>query len=313
MTDPQQREVMFILSVKAGNGKALGLSRRIESIYEAHGRGDKLSILVTEHESHAYEAATAFSEKHGKDGLVFICGGDGSTSEVANALAHKDTAMGVLPVGTANDFSKMLYDKREAKQLDHLIERSLTPTIQKIDLIRVNDFYSINIVSFGYDTIVLKNALWIMEKMPFVGKTGYALGVVKSLFARKRFDLDIEWQDKTGQNHRAERPLILGAICNGGYYGNGFNPAPMANIDDGILQICLADSMKVSAFFSLIGRYKKGTHVGHPKIQIGDAVKGVIRPKLPDKTVLANYDGIVFEEPEIHFAVEKDALNLALI
>lgn len=313
MTDRDNRQVMFILSVKAGNGRSLGLSRRIEAIYRAKGRDDSLSILVTEHGAHAYEAAGAFADKHGANGLVFICGGDGSTSEVANALAHKDAAMGVLPLGTANDFSKMLYNKKEAKHLEGLIERSLNPDIRKIDLIRLNDHYSINIVSFGYDTIVLQNALWIMDKAPFVGKTGYALGVVKSLFSRKRFDLAIEWTDKDGETHESNHSLILGAICNGGYYGNGFNPAPMAAIDDGVLQICLAETMKAHEFLPLIARYKKGTHIDHPKIRIAHVVEGVIRPVLPDTTVLANFDGIVFEEPEIRFAVEKDALNLAFI
>lgn len=313
MTDAAERQVMFILSVKAGNGRALGLSRKIEAIYEADGRADSLSILVTEHGAHAYEASKSFAEKHGKNGLIFICGGDGSTSEVANALAHKDTAMGVLPLGTANDFSKMLCSRKDARHLETLLVRTLKPEIKKIDLIRLNGFYAINIVSFGYDTIVLKNALWIMEKLPFVGKTGYALGVVKSLFSRKHFDLALEWEDEKGQHHSSDTPLILGAICNGGYYGNGFMPAPMAKIDDGVLQICLAETMKMRELLPLISRYKKGKHLTHPKIQIANAVRGVVRPLGGETHVLANYDGIVLEDPEVRFEVEKDALNLAYI
>lgn len=313
MADATAHHTLFILSVKAGNGKSLGLSRRIESMYEAVGRRSDVSILVTEHGDHAYEAAALFAAEHGGKGIVFICGGDGSTSEVANALAKKETAMGVLPLGTANDFSKMLYSKKDAADLEGLLRRTLTPVIRPIDLIRINDRYAVNIVSFGYDTIVLRNAYGIMQALPFVGSAGYALGVVRSLFSAKRFEIEAVWTDEHGGEHRHERPLILGALCNGGFYGNGFHPAPDAKTDDGRLHIVLADTMSFKDFATLIPRYKKGTHTSHRKITMSTAVRGVFKPKRPGDLILGNSDGIIFEEPEVRFEVEPLALKFAFI
>jgi YegS/Rv2252/BmrU family lipid kinase len=307
-----KHRTLFILSVKAGNGKSLKLTRTIEEMYREAGQD--VTILVTQHGTHAYESAKAFAAEHGEQGIVFICGGDGSTSEVANALANKNTAMGVLPLGTANDFSRMLYTKKEAADLTGLLRRTLHPTIRPIDLIHLNDRYSINITSFGFDTIVLEHAYEVMRELPFVGSAGYALGIVKSLFSRKKFGIEAVWTDEEGRTHRqVQKSMMLGALCNGGYYGNGFNPAPMAKTDDGILHVCLVDAMPFPQFLTMIRAYKKGTHINHPKIKMGNAVSGTFRPLKPDTSILGNIDGIIFNEPEIRFEAAPKALKFAFI
>jgi YegS/Rv2252/BmrU family lipid kinase len=306
------RKTLFILSVKAGNGRALRLTRRIENIYSAEGREDDLSILVTKHGSHAEEAAAAFAAQHGANALIYICGGDGSTSEVANAIAHTPAAMGVVPVGTANDFSRMLYEPKLRRSLDELMQRSLTPSIRPIDLIRINDVYSINIVSFGHDTTVLQSAYDTMQKLPWIGGVGYMIGVLRTLFADKKFPVDIEYTDTEGRRHRDHLDLITATICNGGFYGNGFNPAPEAKLDDGIIHLGLASEMPFRQFASLLMRYRKGTHLDSDKFMLKDAVSGRIIRR-DGEMITANRDGIIFQADALDFAVVLGAVNFAFL
>lgn len=313
MPTDDAKQILFILSVKAGNGKSLGLSRRIQAIYAAAGAGDRVEILLTQHGDHAYDAAAAFADTYGENGIVFICGGDGSSSEVANALANTDCAMGVLPFGTANDFSKILYTKKESKDFDGLLQRTLTPTIRKIDAIYFNGRYALNVISFGFDTIVLQNALKIMRRLLFVGSTGYAFGVVMSLFSKKKFPVAITWVDEHGVEHTLEKTMVLSAIGNGRYYGNGFQPSPNAELDDGLLDFSFAEAMSFFSFISLIKRYRQGTHAGHPKIHVGRGTRGTIRPRAPLTSIFGNSDGIIFDEAELHFEVARDAINFAYI
>lgn len=305
--------VMFILSAKAGNGKSLGLSRRVQAIYDAAGVGDRLEILMTQHGDHAYDAAAAFADRYGAKGIVFICGGDGSSSEVANALVNTDCAMGVLPFGTANDFAKVLYTKKEIKDFDGLLRRTLTPVIRKIDAIYFNGRYALNVISFGYDTIVLQNAYKIMHRLPFVGGVGYPLGVLKSLFSKRRFPVAITWIDERGVEQTLEKTMVLSAIGNGRYYGNGFQPAPQAELDDGLLDFSFVEAMSFFSFIALINRYRQGTHLGHPNVHAGRTTRGTIRPLAPLTTIFGNSDGLIFEEADLHFEVAPGAINFAFI
>lgn len=102
---------------------------------------------------------------------------------------------------------------------------------------------------------------------------------------------------------------ILAAICNGRYYGGGFNPAPQASQDDGLLDVCLVDSLPLMKILPLIPKYKKGTHIGHPAIHCWKATAGQIR--YTSERLLGNFDGEIFEADTLDFNVMPKALRFA--
>ena len=138
---------LFILSAKAGSGgqNFQGFRSRVLQAYEGKKDEYQLEIVLTENKSHAKVAAQGFAEKYGSNGIVYACGGDGTNSEVASALCMTETPMSLIPMGTANDFAKN-FDYGQFK-----IEDTFEPTIEPIDIIKVNDTYCINIMSLGFD------------------------------------------------------------------------------------------------------------------------------------------------------------------
>jgi len=92
------------------------------------------------------------------------------------------------------------------------------------------------------------------------GSMPYLFGVLKSLFGKLGNELKIRLDGKpevTGN-------YMLIAIANGQYYGGGYRAAPIAKVDDGLLDICLVNKVSRAKVLHLIGKYKAGKHLTDP-------------------------------------------------
>lgn len=309
-----QVELLYILSTKAGNGESKKLREHLNAIADKRDLNVTISVVETEHENHATEAAQAFAaaaqDNPSKTRVVYVLGGDGTSNEVAAVLAGTGTAIGVLPAGTANDFAKQLYPG--GARIRDLLRRSLTPVLEPIDLISVNDSISLNVASFGFDTVVLEQAYRYLERLPRLGRFAYILAVIRCVFQKKSFFASWEILDHEQGWIRGEGAVTLGTIANGGYYGDGFRPAPNAELNDGLLDIGIAAEVLNREILGLVLRYKKGTHIGHPKVQQYKATEGVFRAE-PGQELLANKDGIIIRVKALHFKVLPKKILLARI
>ena len=307
-------ELLYILSTKAGNGESKNLREHLYAIADKRDLHVSISVVETEHENHATEAAQDFAARSGEDPskirVVYVLGGDGTSNEVASVLAGTSTAIGVLPAGTANDFAKQLYPK--GARIRDLLQRSLTPVLEPIDLISVNDGISLNVASFGFDTVVLEQAYRYLKRFPRLGRFAYVLAVMRCVFQKKSYFASWEILDHEQGWIRGEGAVTLGTIANGGYYGDGFRPAPNAVLDDGLLDIGIAAEVLNREVLGLVLQYKKGTHIGHPKVRQYKATEGVFRAK-PGEELLANKDGIIIREKELRFKVLPKKILLARI
>lgn len=93
------RRFLIILSGKAGQGRynTTELCEQIDQSFHQAGLSDHYDILITQHEGHLSEAARLFAEEYGATGVVYVAGGDGSLSEVAQSVHGSDCAFGVIP------------------------------------------------------------------------------------------------------------------------------------------------------------------------------------------------------------------------
>ena len=103
-------------------------------------------ITLTNSIGHACAMAREFGQLHGANGIVFACGGDGTVHEAANGLYGTGSALGVLPLGTGNDFARHILPSLKPAELLPLLPK---PDIRPIDLVQINDELCINITSFG--------------------------------------------------------------------------------------------------------------------------------------------------------------------
>ncbi len=307
------KHYLFIINPHAGRKHMKNLAGIIDRAFLTHGMPDQYSIVMTDRGGHAIELAAAFADKYGDQGVAVACGGDGTINEVAQALYGSRTALAVLPIGTANDFVKTVYP---GKSLEQILDGLFEPTIRPIDCFFVDERICINIMSLGFDTKVQKAAGRILSRHRWLGSASYPFAIVQSLFGTRDYDMHYKFTavDDEGQETEVEASsrYILAAVCNARYYGGGYNPAPAASIEDGLLDLCLVDSLNLIKILGLIGKYKKGQHLGHPAIHYYRVKSGEAKAE-GKSLLLGNIDGEQFEKDRLGFEIRPSALDFVFI
>lgn len=268
-------------------------------------QNNQLLIRFTVDENTIKELSRDFSEKH-ENSLIIIVGGDGSVHEVVNSISLSNTSVAVIPNGTGNDFASHIY---RSKSLKEILLAFKNPRFKKVDMIKINDIFCINTTSFGYDTTVLVKSLEIKEKWSFLRSLSYKLaipltiGKMDPIFYSYRFNLT------DGSVLEGEGDFILNAICNGSRFGGGFTPAPMAEIDDGIIEINQLEKVGLFEFIRKISDYKNGRHVDTLKISHNfRVVSGRITPKV--SPLKGNIDGELYDFEKIDFEILPKSINI---
>lgn len=244
----------------AGKGRHLSSIRDIENFCKS--REISYAIAVTKRQQHATDLAREFSKQHS---VIIAVGGDGTVNEVVNGMFGSLAVLGVLPIGSGNDFARQMgYGRSVYKNLE-LIAQGKT---KRIDVCQVdNARYMINGCSLGFDGEV---AAHFREYTKFIsGFPAYLLSVFRILPM---------YQFKSAQiifdgSHTIISKILLIAVCNGTTYGGGFKVAPSAKMDDGVLTICVVK--KTGKFYALrkLPQFMRGTHVHLPEVETYTAKK----------------------------------------
>lgn len=294
------KKVLFIISSKAGKTE---LEIKKDDILKAYLKKDldyEIDVKETEYKGHIEDLIDEFSKEKYSDKYVIICGGDGSLHELVNACYDKNISIGLIPTGTGNDFSKN-FDYR-----DFHVGDAFDFYTRPIDLLKINDEICINVTSLGFDTHVLEEAYRILEKYPDFGKRAYIQAVLNSLKNISYETLEINLKDLCGNSIIIKGEYLISALCNGSYYGSGFNPAPLARINDGHINLITASKIPFYKLPSMIIKYKNGNHQKSPYLNEYKAIEGTITSP---QVFLANMDGEIFKTDTIEFEVLKKSIN----
>lgn len=283
---------LFIISSKSGRSYDEAFARELLKYFKED------EIKITEKAGDTVKFAQDFRDRGG--GILYIRGGDGALSEVASVLAGSETALGLIPGGTGNDFSKNFSYKNF--KLENIFDYEISP----IDLIEVNGKTCINVTSLGFDTNVLKYAYDIMKRKKLGGRLGYFYGVVKSVMNLENVDLKISCLDEKNEEVNLSGSFLISALCNGSYYGNGFNPAPKAKIDDGLLNLILAEKMSPLRIASLFTSYRRGDHLGKSGVREILTRSGKISA---DREFLYNIDGEIYSARNLNYRILEKKLK----
>lgn len=192
------------------------------------------------------EAAT------GDEIRIYACGGDGTLNEVMNGVAgFPNAAITVYSGGSGNDFTKLFDEPKAFFDLHRLMDVDETT----FDLIRCNDHLAMNICCVGLDARI-GNDVSRYKRMPLLhGFRAYAASTVVNVVRgiSEHYVVEVD-----GETIDSEQTFIC--ICNGRYYGGGFNPVPEADPSDGKLDILLVKKISRSQIPGIIGKYKNGRY-----------------------------------------------------
>lgn len=315
---------VFVINPIAGNDDKERLFSRIKSTFRL--LDDEMIIEETKCKGDAQNIARDYSEKYGSSCVIISCGGDGTVHEIANGLAHTDTPMLILPLGTGNDFAKKIYGTKKIN-VENVIKAfgfyngKIKYDIMPIDLIDYNGEKCINVMSFGLDTLVETIGRKIAGKVPALGHQAYNLAIfpvlAKPLHYKISYDI-VCYNKETGEDYHMacdDKDYALFAICNASYYGGGFCPAPNSRLDDGLLDFALVDGLSIMKALPMISKYSNGTaneetcgelfHTGYIKSGRFWMSDG--------SALLGNCDGENFDYSELSFKVEPKALKLCVL
>ena len=241
---------LFIINPVAGGGdKTDEVKAKVVSAF-AQRPEEEVEIYVTKAPLDATEKIRA-EAADGKALRVYACGGDGTFNECAAGVAGlPNAAVCPFPTGTGNDFCRMFGAERDLfRDLDALIGGTVHP----IDAIDCNGRCSVNICSAGIDARIGTNVHKYTE-LPLVGgAAGYVVSAAVEMFRGIAQPMRITSGDYVGEG---EYSLVC--VCNGRFYGGGFNPSLDARPDDDVLDILIVKKVNIFQFAALIGKYASG-------------------------------------------------------
>jgi diacylglycerol kinase (ATP) len=271
------RKVKLILNPMADLGRAWKTANDLRPIAQEF-RGE-LSWSGTVYPTHAIELAKQAAEE-GCD-LVVAMGGDGTVHEVMNGLmqvpADKRPVMGVVPIGSGNDFA---YALGITANSSHALANALkAETIQTVDLGLITDEhgraeYFDNTIGIGFDTVVTIRAhkLFLVK-----GFLMYLTAVLQTILLNHnpaRMQLETE-------NGRWEQEVIMLTLCNGPREGGGFMLSPNSKIDDSKMEFVSVDRLSRPAMLRLLPEFIKGTHTRFKQVRTGEFKTMKIYSNLP--------------------------------
>lgn len=241
---------------------------------------------------------------------IVAVGGDGTANAVLNAIAGRDTALGIIPAGTANDLASFYRTPTDVHgACDAILERR----VRRADLIGVNGRYYVTAGGLGLPSKVAEVANTIKRGgiigkglQQLLGGKLYGLSAAYALLKERspRDRLDIQWD---ASSLTADAVALM--ISNQPFVGGDFLITPAAINDDGRFDICLVETPKCRAQIPLaIFKALTGRHVDLPFVKTWRATQLIIKAEKP---VTFFGDGEVFQKAtEFRIKIFPGALNV---
>ena len=189
----------------------------------------EFSIAETNYSGHAYEIAKDAKEK-GFYAVVAV-GGDGTVNEVAKAIVHSDTALGILPCGSGNGLARHLMLPLDIQKAVEVINMH---TVHDLDYGLINNIPFFCTCGMGFDA-------FISMKFAEAGKRGPVTYLENIL--REGLKYKPETYEIIDENGTSIRRAFLISCANASQYGNNAYIAPQASMSDGLLDITIMEPL----------------------------------------------------------------------
>lgn len=224
-----KKKAVFVINLISGTSSKAGVPDLIaanidKDIFD-------YEIAITEYAGHASEIASR-AKDNGVDVVVAV-GGDGTVNEVARAIVHSGTALGIMPCGSGNGLARHLLLPMNLKKSVDIINAC---EIRDLDYGIINGYPFFCTCGMGFDAFV-------SQKFAESGKRGpitYAENILREGLKYKPETYTIEDENGT-MRHKA----FLISCANASQYGNNAYIAPQASMSDGLLDVIIMEPFDV--------------------------------------------------------------------
>lgn len=227
-------DICFLFNAHSHSGKTASIEHELR--YQVNKRWPDSDFIKTE-TSETYWTNLQ-NRLEGVETIV-ACGGDGTVHRTGNLAVKLGAALGVIPIGSGNDFAHMM---KIPKSLPDSLDYLQTSGTRLIDIIKIDgdlQCYCLNTAGIGLDG--LANHYTEIYK-PKIGKAGYTAGALKAVFECSEIDFSLSIDGK-----KSKENLLMLTMCNGQREGGNFWVAPDAKADDGFMDLLMVKPMGLSA------------------------------------------------------------------
>jgi YegS/Rv2252/BmrU family lipid kinase len=216
-------------------------------------------VSLVETRSAEHLAAEAERAASGPLDALGAVGGDGTIQIVVNGLlrapAVRRPPIGVVPCGRGNDFARTI----GITDLSTACAALLGGARRRVDLGRTESGVFLGVAGAGFDSQVARRA---QQGTAFLsGAAAYVYAVIRTLAAFEPVTARVGYQDG-----HYEGPIMFAAVGNTGLYGGGMRIAPLASIEDGLLDLCLVKEVSRATLLRMLPRVFSGGHLDHPQV-----------------------------------------------
>ena len=261
-------------------------------------RGHLADVRVTFERGDA-EGLARQAASEGAD-VVAAVGGDGTLNEVVNGLDGYDTALGVIPAGTANDFARQAGIPADA---DHAMDVILLRKPVRIDTASLNGRRFLNVSTGGIGAEA--TAETPSQIKATLGQLAYAISGLRKL---------AEFEPNHGVfragGYVLECDFLMFAVGSGIASGGGSLVTPHASTTDGLLDLCVVERMPRRDFARTVLKLKRGEHVGEEGVHYVRmhelTIEGV-------KPISVNVDGEVQDSRRLDYRARPKDLYVHVV
>jgi YegS/Rv2252/BmrU family lipid kinase len=293
---------LFIFNPAANKGRAARKEEWLKSLLS--GRKDAI-VLTTAYSGHAGDIARSEARE---STCMIACGGDGTLHEVVNAVTGQGVRVGILPIGSANDFIKTL-NPHESLPLG--VGHFFTGGSKSVDLGSVfygdgDHQYFINSLGIGFTGRIarsVKQTRWLRGELVYL----YALFNVFYSYTASRMRIKITLEHSLLELYE---PIFAFSVSNGKIEGGKFRLAPEADLSDGLLDVCILKAIPKHELFRYVFKYLRGTHIYDPQVLYCKAT--AVEVMLEEADVM-HIDGEVFDNVCGRIAVSVVPQGISLL
>lgn len=233
--------------------------------------------------------------------LLVVGGGDGTVGFAASRVARTGTALGVLPLGTANDVARTL---GIPTALPAAVRTLTEGHVVDVDLGRVNGRAFLNVASLGLSVAVTRRLTPGLKRR--LGRFAYPVATLAAYRSHRPFDATLELADGSTLELT---DLMQVAVGNGRHYGGGLTVSPTASIDDHLLDVYAVVRGRLRDHVSVARLLRTGHLVEHERVHHLTASRLRL---VTDEPLEVNLDGEIAATTPATFEVDRNALHVVV-
>ncbi|MGC8765538.1 MAG: diacylglycerol/lipid kinase family protein [Brevinematia bacterium] len=276
---------LIIVNPLSGNGKPLKVLRVVKKVFDENSV--KYSVLI----SSSKECVEDFLSSGVKEGFkrLLLLGGDGTVNEALQHIVdRKDLIIAVLPVGSGNDMAKNIGFKPPFRK--EYIYGILNGEEKAIDIGVCNGRYFSNAVGIGFDA---KVAFDYNKSLFLRGKAKYLFQIFKNIVFYKSRQMEIK-------DFLPLQRVFLISIGNGKTTGGGVPLTLNAEIDDGLLDVCVIKETGIFERVQNLSKGLKGEHLSLPFVKYFQSDSLKIKA---ETEMIAHIDGEIFKAADFEISI----------